>query len=248
MLDVVIVDDEPLARDLLASILAEYPDINLMSACENGQVALPYIMAGKPDLVFLDIEMPEMTGLEVAVNLIDRLDTKDMPKIVFATAYDQYAINAFKVNAIDYILKPLVDEDVQRALERARYAKNSDSSEDTVASLDRMMKMQNLSLKDGEQIILVPPDQLLLLEAQGDYVSLHLKDRKRLIRATMKSLMNELPESKFQRVHRSFIINIDAIREVVPAAKGAATVTLSTGIKLSVSRTYKGALTKRLTT
>lgn len=241
----VIVDDEPLARDLLSAILSDDADVELVSVSDNGEDAVRAILETKPDVVFLDINMPEMSGLEVAAILMDGMDAKDLPEIIFATAYEQYAVEAFRVNALDYILKPLSDDDVRRSLSRVRNRLLQASISPMSVRLQKAVQSQ-IRIQNGDNLILVEPKDLIRLQAQGDYVELYLSDRKRLIRATLKSVEVGLPHDLFQRVHRSTIINLDAIREVKPAPKGTALVILKDGQSVPVSRTYAAELRGRL--
>lgn len=245
-LRVVIADDEPLARDLLEAVLLEDPNIELMAACASGHEAIEKTIELRPDLIFLDIEMPEMTGLEVAVTLIEKMGLSEVPQIIFATAYDRYAVQAFRVNAVDYVLKPLNDADVSNSLARARRVLKSGQGEQKTHSLRDMAASSQIKLQDGDKIILVPRTSLICAKAQGDYVALFAEGRTRLIRATLKSVEAKLPISSFQRIHRSAVVNLAAVREVTPAAKGAATVYLSNGMDLPVSRAYAAALKRRL--
>lgn len=246
-LRVVIVDDEPLAKDLLSAILEDDGQIDVVAVCMDGETAIEAVLRERPDLVFLDIEMPEMSGLEVAANLIEKMRPDDLPHIIFATAYSHYAVEAFRVNALDYVLKPLEDSVIATSLQRVRKTLAQAGRRDGTAIAKGVANLGHIHLRDGDRIVLMPPEDIFWIEAQGDYVAIHLQTGQRLIRATLKSVEADLPIERFQRVHRSSILNIQALREVVPAASGGATAILSNGHQLSVSRAYRRKLDQRLT-
>lgn len=245
-LRVLIVDDEPLARDLLAAILMDDEGVEVLAKCSDGEAAIDFALRELPNLIFLDIEMPEINGLEIAATLIEKMGVERMPQIIFATAYDHYAIEAFRVNALDYVLKPLADHDIQKCLERVRRTLRLSQGEAKTIQLRDITQLGNISLRDGDKIILIPPENLIRIEAQGDYVALHLNTGTRFIRSTMKSIQATLPSDAFQRVHRSSIINLQAVREVTPGAKGAAVAVLIDGTRVVVSRAYRTILRERL--
>ena len=247
-LRVILADDEPLARDLLEAILTEIPDVQLLAKCETGQEAVAAVKDHHPDLIFLDIEMLEMTGLEAAMTLIEEMPISDVPEIIFTTAYDQYALDAFKVSAIDYVLKPINEENIQKSLERARQILNRGRGVETALNIQRAASISQIRLQDGEKMVLVPRESLLHVRAQGDYVMLYFKDRTRLIRSTLKAVEARLPVDDFKRVHRSSIVNVKAIRELRPAPRGAATLILSNQSELPVSRSFREALQEALKT
>lgn len=245
-LSAIIVDDEPLARDLLATILAEEEDIDILATCATAESALTEIVRLQPDLVFLDIEIPEMNGLEIVVNLIEKIGVRAMPQIIFTTAYDKYAVEAFRVNALDYVLKPLCDTAIAESLQRVRQTLSKGDRLNRNEMVGRAARLGQLRLRDADRIILLPSDDIFWVEAQRDYVAIHLKNSVRLIRSTLKAIESELPEAQFQRVHRSSILNLTAVREVVQGAKGAATARLSNEDQVAVSRAYGRVLKRRL--
>jgi len=182
------------------------------------------------------------------MTLIEEMPISDVPEIIFTTAYDQYALDAFKVSAIDYVLKPINEENIQKSLERARQILNRGRGVETALNIQRAASISQIRLQDGEKMVLVPRESLLHVRAQGDYVMLYFKDRTRLIRSTLKAVEARLPVDDFKRVHRSSIVNVKAIRELRPAPRGAATLILSNQSELPVSRSFREALQEALKT
>lgn len=243
----IIVDDEPLARDLLQAVIADDTDVEIVAMCASGDEALKAAETLRPDLIFLDIEMPEMTGLEIAQTLIERMGISAMPQIIFTTAYDRYAVDAFKVNAIDYVLKPIDDDTISASINRVRRILQTGQAEARTRDLQENAVEPQLKLQDGEKIVLIPFDDVLHVQAQGDYVAIHTAAGMRLIRSALKNIETCLPPRQFRRVHRSSIINLKAVREVIPAPKSTAVLLLSDGSRVPVSRSYTQALRQSLT-
>ncbi|MFT6092250.1 MAG: two-component system LytT family response regulator [Pseudohongiellaceae bacterium] len=255
---VIIVDDEHLARQGMALRLAKIEGISVAAECANGKEALTAIIEHEPDIVFLDIQMPGMTGFEV----ISEIQSDIMPFIIFVTAYDAFAIDAFKVHAIDYLLKPVEEDQLALAIDKARQAKEQnvalgekqrlmdlvvsvtgkspaaiaellESDEDLVEHADR------LAIKDGSSITFVPVRDIDWIDAAGDYMCVHVQGHTHIMRTTMKELESKLDPSIFQRVHRSTIVNLERVEKVSSHINGEFHLTLSCGSSLKMSRSYK---------
>jgi two-component system LytT family response regulator len=238
-----IVDDEPLARALLRSFLADDAQIEIIGECGDGYTAVEMIESAAPDLVFLDIQMPDLDGFGV----LRALEPAAIPNIAFVTAYDQFALQAFDVHAIDYLLKPFDRERFQRTLERAKQQIALQKREDVQASLLRILSEQGARLqplkrilvKSGEKSFFVRSEEISWIEAQGNYVALHVGAQSFLLRQTVSTLEKQLDPAKFQRIERSTIVNLDAIREMHPAGRGEYEIVLKDGVALKLSHTYR---------
>jgi two-component system LytT family response regulator len=238
-----IVDDEPLARALLRSFLADDAEVEVIGECGDGYTAVEMIESAAPDLVFLDIQMPDLDGFGV----LRALDPAAIPNIAFVTAYDQFALQAFDVHAIDYLLKPFDRERFQRTLDRAKQQIALQKREDVQASLLRILSEQSARLqplkrilvKSGDKSFFVRPEEISWIEAQGNYVALHVGAQSFLLRQTVSTLEKQLDPAKFQRIERSTIVNLDAIREMHPAGRGEYEIVLKDGIVLKLSHTYR---------
>ena len=254
-LTAVLVDDEPLALDLLTAMLEDYPNVDILAKCSNGYEAVEAVLNHTPDILFLDIEMPEMSGFDV----IRAIQGDIMPKVIFTTAYSEYAVEAFKVQALNYLLKPLDDDKVRDSLARATEALGRSEFEskskmlsvihDISGSQSVITQKSNSSLivKDTDKVSFLDKAHLKWVEADGDYVCIHMKDKTHLIRATLKSIEAQLSDVNFQRIHRSTIVNLDKVKEIRPFEKGAAIVVMNTGQQLKVSRSYGAALRTKIT-
>lgn len=254
----VIVDDEDLARQGLKLRLDQLEDVSVVAQCANGREALQAIVEHEPDVVFLDIQMPGMTGFEV----ISEIQSDILPMVIFVTAYDAFAIDAFKVHAIDYLLKPVEEDRLSLAIAKAKQAKQQqlalgekqrlmdlvvsvtgksasaiaellDSDEDLVEHADR------LAIKDGSSITFVPVRDIDWIDAAGDYMCVHVQGQTHIMRTTMKELESKLDPSIFQRVHRSTIVNLERVEKVSSHINGEFHLTLSCGSSLKMSRSYK---------
>ena len=251
VIKVLIVDDEPLARDTLRLLLDTQDDIAIVGEAANGQEAVDLIESGSPDLVFLDIQMPGLGGFDV----IDEIGAANMPYVVFATAYDEYALKAFRTNALDYLLKPFDDDLFEEALSRARTRLRQDRDADLSERLEALVagaasrkevsgepdgtaQSNRILVRDRDRIKFVGIDEIRWIEAAGDYVVLHADEKKHLIRATMSGMTKRLPRNKFARIHRSSIVNMDFVREVRPYFHGDYMVYLTSGKELRLSRRY----------
>jgi|HubBroStandDraft_3_1064219.scaffolds.fasta_scaffold16806_1 two-component system LytT family response regulator len=241
-----LVDDEPLARERIRMLLADEEEIEILAESVNGTEALRDIHRLAPDLVFLDVQMPELTGFE----LLDRLDPVRMPVIIFVTAYDQYALKAFEVCALDYLLKPFDRERFGRALARARVEldrKKSGQVNERVlrllAELGQTKKhLEKLMIRDGGRVFFLRADEIDWIEAAGNYVRLHSGKEEHLYRETMTKLEAQLNPERFARIHRSAIVNTERIKELQPWFRGDYVIVLRDNQKLTLSRTYRSRL------
>jgi two-component system LytT family response regulator len=231
---VIVVVDEDLARGIVREYLASYPDFRIVGECSNGFDAVKAITELKPDLLFLDIQMPKLNGFEV----LDLLDPK--PRVIFVTAYDSYAIKAFEVNAVDYLLKPFSRERFEKALLRAA-GEPGDEPPGAVDSLIRSTRSLNapierILVRDGTRVHVIPASMVDHIEAQDDYVSIHSGGKKYLKLERLSDLETALDPKRFVRIHRSHIVNIDRLARLETYAKDSRIVVLSDGTKLPVSR------------
>jgi len=243
----IVVDDEPLARKRLQNLLKEDDEIELLKLCRNGKEAIETILKYSPDLVFLDIQMPEIDGFEV----IRRLNMQRIPIIIFVTAYDEYALDAFEVHALDYLLKPFDKKRFYKALNRAKdYLKNSTNKFDSkLESLVQELNptpsyLNRLMVKTSGRVFFVGADEIEWIEASGNYVQLHTGDKSYLIRETMSNMGKKLNPDKFYRIHRSTIVNIECVKELQSWFHGDYMVIMKNGEKLTMSRNYKDLLQK----
>jgi two-component system LytT family response regulator len=238
-----IVDDEPLARALLRSFLAEDAQIEIVGECGDGYTAIEMIESAAPELVFLDIQMPDLDGFGV----LRALPPAAIPNLVFVTAYDQFALKAFDVHAVDYLLKPFDRERFERTLERAKQQIALQKREDVQAALLRILSEQSarpqpvkrILVKSGDKSFFVRPEEISWIEAQGNYVALHVGAQSFLLRQTVNTLEKQLDTARFQRIQRSTIVNLDAIREMHPAGRGEYEIVLKDGVALKLSHTYR---------
>jgi len=245
-----IVDDEPLARERLATLLAGEAGIEVVGQCRDGEEALTAIQDLSPDLVFLDVQMPQMNGFDV----IDAVGTDRMPLVIFVTAYDQHALRAFQVRALDYILKPFDRERFAEALQRARRQIERDESGDLGRRLLALVKdlrrdqprTDRLVVKSGGRLFFLRMDEIDWIEAAGNYVRLHVGTTSHLLRETMNAIEGRLDPEKFFRIHRSRIVNMERIQEMQPWLNGEYAVLLRTGTRLTLSRGYREKLQGRL--
>lgn len=243
-----IVDDEVLARRRIARLLAGRADVAVVGEARNGREALERIRSARPDLVFLDVQMPDLDGFEVLAAL------DELPLVVFVTAWDQYALRAFDVHALDYLLKPFDDDRFEaaltRAVERIRRERLLPQGERTLAALAEIRRdlPRRLLLKDGGRLVLVDPGEIDWIGAAGVYVELHLDGRTHLMRDSLAGMAARLPVGQFQRIHRSAIVNLERIRALHPRDHGEYGVELRDGTLLKASRTHAAALVRALET
>ncbi len=246
-LRVVIVDDEPLARAVIREYLRAHPGVEVVAECGNGFDAVKAVAELKPDLLFLDVQMPKLSGFEV-VELLGR----DVP-VVFTTAYDQYALRAFDVHAVDYLLKPFNEERFAEALSRARarLTERDDQEEATgiaalVAERQRQGPVERVLIRDGAQVHVLPVEKIDYVEAQDDYVCFKTAGKQFLKDQTMAALEATLDPLRFVRIHRSYLLNIERIARVELYAKDSRVAILRDGTRLPVSRAGYARLSKLL--
>jgi len=241
----VVVDDEPLARQGVRELLAREPDVTVVAECGGGEDAIAAVERERPDLLLLDIQMPGADGFEVLARL-----GSPRPVVVFVTAHDAFALEAFEAHAIDYLLKPVEPHRFHQAIERARAqiahdhgAQAAGRLEALLASLPRQRRYPaRLTVRDGPRVTFVPVDDIDWIEAAGNYARLHVGDTRHLLRQTMTALEQLLDPDRFVRIHRSSIVNVDRIREIQPWFKGDYLVLLADGTKLSLTRKYRDRL------
>jgi len=263
ILKTLIVDDESLARRGLAHRLKNIPDIEIVGQAQNGREALKLIGEKAPDLVFLDIQMPGINGFQV----VKQLDVESMPIILFLTAYDEYAVQAFEVNALDYILKPIDEERLHHVLDKVRANFNqkralrqkrqllelvSRISGETINSLAELeggkavglvqKEPSRLAIRDGGKTTWVNQEDIEWIDAAGDYMCVQAQGVTYIMRKTMKELEKELDDGILQRIHRSTIINIKQVKEMESHINGEYFLTLNSGHRVKLSRTYKDKL------
>lgn len=229
----VIVDDEQLARSVVREHLAVHPEIQVLAECPNGFDAVKVINERKPDLVFLDIQMPKLNGFEV-LEVIDHI-----PAIVFVTAYDRYALKAFEVHAVDYLLKPFTKERFEEALGRAkeRIGKGNEAVSRVASEARETLKpLERVLVKEGSTVRVLPVDSIDYVEAQDDYVAFKSGGKLHLKHQRMAELESLLDASRFIRIHRSYILNIDRLARLEPSAKESRIAILKDGTQLPVSR------------
>jgi two-component system LytT family response regulator len=243
-LRVVIVDDEPLARTVVREYLAAHPGVEVVAECGNGFEAVKAVSELSPDLMFLDVQMPKLSGFEVL-----ELVGKDVP-VIFTTAYDQYALRAFEVHAVDYLLKPFSEERFAEALSRGRARLQSREAlwvEALISdSRPRPGPLERVLIRDGSQVHVLPVDRIDYVEAQDDYVSFRSEGKQFLKDQTLGSVEASLDPARFVRIHRSYLLNIERIARVELYAKDSRVAILRDGSRLPVSRTGYARLAKLL--
>jgi len=229
----VIVDDEELARQMLREFLSAHQEIEIAAECANGFEAVKAVTELKPDLIFLDIQMPKLDGFEV----LELIGTDRA--VVFVTAYDEYAIRAFDIHAVDYLLKPFGAERFETALQRARQrlgGKLPAPAELSSSARPASQPLERIVVRDGTRVFIIPIAKLDYAEAQDDYVALVSEGKKHLKQQTISSLEGILDPSRFLRIHRSYIVNLEKVTKVEPYSKDNYMVVLSNGTQLPVSR------------
>lgn len=229
-----IVDDEPLARSNILHLLRENADVEILGECESAAAALDAIRMQKPDLVFLDVRMPEYDGFDI----LEMLGADAPPAIIFVTAYDQYALKAFDTGALDYILKPFNNARFARALERAKQR--------IAQRRDVPSRMDRLTIKNAGSVLFLPSADIDWIEAADYYASLHVGPKVHLVRRSMNDLESDLDPAQFCRIHRSTIVNLDRVRELRFDSDAEYELVLADGTKLRLSRRYRKDLQARL--
>ena len=234
---VVIVDDEPLACERIRTLLADERGVEIAGECHDGKSALEMIRRLVPDLVFLDVQMPEMDGFEVLKQLTR------LPSIIFVTAYDQFAVRAFEIHALDYLLKPFDRERFQKAIARARSGQLDARLRGLIDQLEsRKEFLTRLVVKAEGRVIFLPVEEIDYVEAAGNYVRLHAGGESYLHRETISRLEQAMDPAKFVRIHRSTIVSLSRIRELHPLFHGDFKVVLRNGQELTLARSYRDRL------
>lgn len=245
MMRVLVVDDEPLARRGVIKRLSRHADVELVGEAGNGHAALNSIQALRPDVVFMDIQMPGTNGLDV----VRAMKPADRPLVIFLSAYGQFALNAFEVYAIDYLLKPIDDERFLEALQRARDVQASRRGVEQggrASPKDAQRFPARFSVRAGQKDVVIAVDEVAWVEAMGDYAGLHVQGKVYLLRETVHRLMEQLDPDQFVRIHRSTIVRLDRIAEIQVLTNRDSLLRLSDGASLRVSRTYSEALRRAL--
>lgn len=246
-LRVLVVDDEAPARRRIRRLLAADPQIAVVGECGDGASAVTEILAARPDLVFLDVQMPERDGFAV----VRALPPGALPAILFVTAHDQYALEAFDVHAVDYLLKPFTVERFRTALARARERIEKRTADAGLANLAETLRtrpayLSRVPVRTGGRTVFVDLAAVDWLEAADNYVRLQVRQREYLVRETLASLEAQIDPDRFVRIHRSVIVQVDRIAELRPTSHGDAEVTLRDGTRLAVSRTCRERLSTAL--
>jgi two-component system LytT family response regulator len=243
MKKIVIIDDEPLARSIVMEYLQHQKEMEVVAECNNGYEGVKAIIQHKPDLVFLDIQMPKINGFE----MLELLDT--IPPVIFATAFDEYAIKAFEANAVDYLLKPFSKERFNVALEKWLSKKGNDPAgiQNLLENSEKQIEEKNrIVVKNNTEITIVPVNDVFYIEAYDDYVKIFTKDNYYLKKKTMNYYEQVLDPSQFFRVHRSFIINLQQLTRIEPLEKNSYVVLLKSGKKIPLSRPGYSKLKEKL--
>jgi two-component system, LytTR family, response regulator len=247
----IVVDDEPLARELLRTLLAEHEDIHVVAQCQDGEEAISYLQTKPVDLMFLDVQMPETGGFDV----VGRLGLQHLPPTVFVTAYHEHAVRAFDVQAVDYLTKPVSAERLATALERVRKKIAAETALLTQEQLTAILSglrgkstepksySSRLLVKDGEREILLASEKIDWIEAADYYCCLHVGNRGYMLRESIADLGEKLDPNQFVRIHRSSIVNLDRIQEIYRDGQTAGSVVLANGRKLRMSRRGRLRLT-----
>ena len=244
----VVVDDEPLARQTLRLLLAREQDFTIVAECGHGVEAIATIRRERPDVLFLDVQMPELDGFEV----LRQIGPTSVPAIIFVTAFDQYTLRAFEEHALDYLLKPFTDERFTLVVDWARTRLRERKYASMAGRLSELLatvapRCRQLVVRDSGRTVVIPHNEVLWVEAEDYCARIHLRGRTLLVRDSLRSLENALSESGFVRVHRSAVVSVACIREIEPATSGDQRLTLCDGTMLKVSRKYRAAVISRLT-
>jgi two-component system LytT family response regulator len=243
----IVVDDEPLARQTLRLLLAREDDFVIVAECSHGADAIGAIRRERPDVLFLDVQMPEVDGFEV----LRRLEADAAPAVIFVTAFDRYALQAFEQHALDYLLKPFSDERFAVVLERTRVRLRERTFASMAGRLADLLSAtapgrRQLVVRDSGRTIVIPHDDIVWIEAEDYCARIHMRGRTLLVRDSLRALGDALDGRGFVRVHRSAIANVACIREIDPLTSGDQRLTLSDGTVLKVSRTYRAHVIEAL--
>jgi two-component system LytT family response regulator len=247
---VLIVDDEPLAREVIAQLLAKHDDVDVVGEAGSGEDAIEKIRALQPDLVFLDVQMPGCDGFGV----LRAVGPDAIPQVIFATAFDEHALRAFEVHAVDYLIKPFRDERFEKALARAKEVHQSTKRSDLAQRLMELVaesgarpsQDQHFAIKSGGTVYFLDVEEIDWIEAANNSVRFHAGGKRHLMRATISSIESQLDEHDFARIHRSTIVRLDRIRKLVPQEHGDYLVVLRAGTELRMSRRRREELRARL--
>ncbi len=260
MIKTVVVDDEPLARRRILRLLKTEPDVEVVAEAGTGREAIDAIREHRPDLVFLDVQMPEVDGFGV----LQALGKDDMPEVIFTTAYDQYAVRAFEVHALDYLVKPFDPERFHAAFQRAREQMEREQASDQNQRLITLLEhlatqarggegggtsdryLDRLMIRSSGKIFFVKTAEIDWVEAAANYVRLHVGRESHVIRETISNLAERLDPAHFARIHRSTIVNLDRVKEMQPWFSGEYIVILRDGTRLKLSRGYRERLEEQL--
>jgi len=241
-----IVDDQSIAREALRHLLQQESDLEIVGVAANGREAIEAIDALAPELVFLDVQMPEMDGFEVAA----RVDRSRRPIIIFVTAHDEFALKAFEAHALDYLVKPCQPERLKLALQRARHQLQSNQTGEIQQKLDELLRdlksnsryPERLTIKSNGRILFLRVAEIDLVEAADNYVKLHVGNETHLFRETMAALEEKLSPERFVRISRSVIVNVESVKELHPLFHGEYSVTLRSGARVTLTRGYREQL------
>lgn len=248
MIQVIVAEDEPLARSRIVRMLKTDPDIEIIAECKNGPETLKALKDQPSDLLFLDVQMPEMNGFEV----LGELNESQLPRVIFVTAYEQYALQAFEMYALDYLLKPFHEERLRKSLQRAKLEIEENRTQDmncrVLALLDEVRSrskiISRVLLKEGDRAWFLKVDEIDWIEAETKYVRIHTGKQSYLQRQSLSEMESCLDPAMFTRIHRSAIVNVDHIREIRNLPGGESRVILRDGTSLAISRTYRKNLMK----
>ena len=249
-LRVLVVDDEAPARTRLKSFLREDPEVELVGECGNGEQAVEWILRERPDVVFLDIRMPRLGGFGV----FERVPAEAMPLVVFTTAFSEYAVRAFEVHAVDYLLKPFDRERFRQTLARVRQVRGAADPDALRTAVQQVLeavregagRSERLAVKVDGRLVFLRAEEIDWVEAEGNYVKIHAGPAVHLVRETMAWCEQQLPPGRFLRISRSAIVNVDRVREVQPLFSGDQLVLMRDGMKLTLSRTHRERLERML--
>lgn len=242
----ILIDDEAPARNIVKTYLKDFPEIEIIAECDNGFDGFKLISEQKPDLIFLDVQMPKLNGFEMLEILHDK------PIVIFTTAFDQYAIKAFECNAVDYLLKPFARERFKTAIAKAKEMfENQESNSVNLTNLSETLAnerdiLDRVIVKSGTKVSIVPVNDIMYVHAEDDYVMIHTKTGKYLKQGTMKYYETHLPHATFARIHRSYIVNISVIDKMERYEKESYIVHLKNGDKIKTSKTGAKVLKKAL--
>ncbi|MBI2841429.1 MAG: response regulator transcription factor [Acidobacteria bacterium] len=243
---VLVVDDESWARKRLTSLFKRTPDFQVVGECADGEEAANALLAASPDVVFLDVQMPGMNGFDA----LDAIEPARLPLVVFVTAYDKYAIQAFEIHAVDYLLKPFDEERFSKTLDRLRLELATKDSRPDTMSLRELLNglrkarpyLRRLGAKSGGRIVFLRTEDVDWIGATDNYITLHVGMDEHLIRATMNGIEAKLDPEQFVRVHRSTIVNLDRVKELHPWFRGELVLVLKDGTRLAVGRNFRSRL------